>query len=243
MKTVISTIIDKKKTSERFIVEKFISNANLKLKVFSIVDNETPDFIIKTIEKDISIELTQLINPKLKAQETLNNQIVEGAKELFTSKYKEKLGVLVTFASEGITCRKTEIPEYSEKLFRIVENIYINNRNFKFEVSSRKSFEPNNFIKHIYVDNKFNNPYWQTIGAYLVDYLDFNILEKIIKSKEKNLIKYGDSYKENWLLITSNFGTKSSAKRFDFINQFDLKTTFDKIYIYKFFENKIIEYK
>lgn len=243
MKTAISTVIDKKKASERFIVEKFISNANLKLKVFSIVDNETPDFIIKTVEKDISIELTQLINPKLKAQETLNNQIVEGAKELFTSKYKEKLGVWVTFASEGVTCSKIEIPEYSEKLFRIVENIYINNRDFKFEVSSKHSFKSNEFVKHIFVDNKFNNPYWQVVGAYIVDYLDFNLLENIIKSKEKNLEKYGSSYKENWLLITSSFGTKSSAKRFDFINQFELKTTFDKIYIYKFFENKIIEYK
>lgn len=65
----------------------------------------------------------------------------------------------------------------------------------------------------------------------------------IIKGKESNLSKYKNDFDENWLVIAANFGTKSSALRFDYINQIEYKSKFDRVFIYKQFEDKIINFE
>lgn len=79
-----------KKEIERYTITKFISNGQLKLRVTSLEDSETPDFIMKTVDKKISIELASPINPQLKARESLNDSIITKAWKLFDSKYRVK---------------------------------------------------------------------------------------------------------------------------------------------------------
>ena len=68
------------------------------------------------------------------------------------------------------------------------------------------------------------------------------LTERILE-KEKNLKKYKDNFDENWLLLSSNFGTKSSASRFDFLDFKEIKTDFDKILVYKYMPNETITIK
>lgn len=231
-----------KKELERYTITKFISNEKLKLRALSLDDSETPDFIMKTMDKKISIELTSLMNPQLKARESLNDSIVARAWELFDSKYEEKLNVWVTFYNWKPNCSKTDIPIYANELFQLVENIYLNNRNYKFNINSKDNFSPADYIQSLFISNDFSFSNWQTFGAYLVEYVDFSLLLNTIKSKESNLFKYENDFDENWLVIAANFGTKSSALRFDYINKIEYKSKFDRVFIYKQFEDKIIEY-
>ncbi|WPC10434.1 hypothetical protein LEQ04_06500 [Riemerella anatipestifer] len=73
-------IIDKKQI-ERYELEKFISNEELKFRVYNIKNSETPDFIVNIDKKLISIEHTRLINPKLKQVEAYREKIINLAQK------------------------------------------------------------------------------------------------------------------------------------------------------------------
>ena len=95
-----------KKQTERHILERFVSNAKGGFRIAHIADNETPDFIIKTLEKKkISVELTRLINPELKEKEEFRTAIVERAHAMFKEKHAAILVVHVTFAYRIIKCK------------------------------------------------------------------------------------------------------------------------------------------
>jgi hypothetical protein len=234
-----------KKDTERYILTKFVSNDILKLPVISIKDSETPDFIVQLIkDKKISIEITRLINPEHKKIEAFNNMIVEEAEKLFNNEFDEKLRVLITFSDKVIKCSKSEIGNYAKDVYNIIRQIYLNNKGFEFSVSFDRLNRPyNDYIESLHVDNILNFANWQTFGAFRVDYVDFTWLVNIIKNKENNIKKYIDTFHENWLVMVSNFGTKSSALRFDYINQEKLHSQFDKVYVYKLFDDKVIEVK
>lgn len=229
---------DKKKV-ERKIIEKFVSNSDLKLPVKSIKDSETPDFKVETFTNKLSIELTSLINPSLKEKENFRNKILIGAEKLFNEKYRENLYVLVTFSSSQINCKRKEITKYSEEVFAFVEKLYVPLRGFEFDISS-DNVELPFYIEKITIHNIFDFSNWQTFGAFLVPHFDKEILRRAIEVKEKNIIKYGEKFDENWLVLVSNFGTKSSAGRFDILNYTDIVTLFDRVFVYKYFEDKIL---
>lgn len=233
-----------KKNTERYILEKFVSNKSLKLPVISIKDWETPDFIIKTPTNKISIELTSLFDPDLKEKESFQNSIIEKAEKIFEKTFSDKLRVLITFSKNPIKCSKSKMDKYAFEIFEIVRNIYLNNKEYEFSISNSNRYEPiNEYIDKLHIDNTFDFSNWQSFGAFIVDYVDFNLLKGVIINKEKKIKKYSEKFDENWLVMVANFGTKSSARRFDYINYEDLKSAFNRIFVYKYFENNIIKIK
>lgn len=233
-----------KKQTERCILEKFVSNAKGGFRIALITDSETPDFVIKTFEKKkISIELTRLINPELKEKEQFRTAIVERARDLFREKYSANLEVHVVFENRIIKCKKTEIDKYAKQILEIVESIYVPLQNFEFRVSSHNTIFTHENFDSIFISNELGFTNWQTFGAYIVDKVNFNWLKKIVSQKEENIKRYRETFDENWLLLTSTFGTKSSSFHFDYINFDELQTKFDRVYVYKYFEDSIIEVK
>lgn len=233
-----------KKQTERHILEKFVSNPKGGFRIASITNSETPDFKITTFEKKkISIELTRLINPELREKEQFRTAIVERARDLFRKKYSANLEVHVVFANKIIKCRRAEIDSYAKQILEIVEGVYVPLQNFEFRVSSKEMMFSNENFDSIFISNEFDFANWQTFGAYIVDKVNFTWLKDVIAQKEKNITKYGETFDENWLLLTSTFGTKSSAFHFDYINFSELQTKFNRVYIYKYFEDSVIEVK
>lgn len=235
--------MDKKKISERHLLTKFISNPELNLRVTSIIDSETPDFIVKTTEKRISIELTSLINPDLRQVEAYRNKIIKQAENRFKERYNEDLYMLVTFDNIALNGGKESEHYYASELFNSIEQLYLTNRNFEFDITLKKDKRISDFIRHLHVTNRlgFNN--WQHFGAHRVDWVKMEWLTKRIRTKEKNISKYKETFDENWLLLISNFGTKSSAHRFDFLDFKTIETEFEKIFVYKYMENATIKIK
>jgi len=235
--------MDRKKVSERHLLTKFISSPGLDLKVTSITDSEAPDFIIETVDKKISIELTGLINPDLRQVEAYRDKIIKQAESKFREKYNEDLYTLVTFENVDLNSGKNEEAKYADKLFTAIETLFLANKDFEFDITLKDDKRINEFISRLHINNRlgFNN--WQHFGAYLVDFVKMEWLTERIIEKEKNLKKYKDNFDENWLLLSSNFGTKSSASRFDFLDFKEIKTDFDKIFVYKYMPNETITIK
>ena len=232
-----------KKQREEYEVTKFVSHESLKLPVYGIDAGETPDFTIKTTKGLYSIELTSIVTPDIKAIEVKQKRIVEGARDMFILKYTEKVRVYVMFNNNPIECSKRDEIKYSKELFEIVEKIYLNNKDFKFRTSYKDRVQPTLHIEDIIISNDTDLDNWQPFGAFLVPQVEHKMIENIIKAKEKGLQKYQSQFKENWLVITSNYGERSSANDFAFFKGYNGETKFDKVYVYSLRENEVITLK
>lgn len=233
--------MDNKKKNERSQVIRFISNNLMKLQVLDIEESETPDFILKLLNKKISIEHTQLIDPKTKQREKYLNKIIDVAHDKFMRNYSSNLNVHIIFKNIQLNSGKNSENNYADEVFRLIEEIYLNNKNFEFRLNSKK-IDKIKFptIEDVYVTNEDNFDYWQTFGAFLVEHLDINYFIKKISNKEKRLKNYHDKFDENWLLFVSNLGDKSSAYRTELLDLKKINSSFDKIFIFDFIADKIV---
>lgn len=231
--------MDEKKKSERRQLESFVSNENLKLRVCGIENRETPDFELILEDGLISVEHTRLIDPKLIEVEQYRDKIIKQAQKRFEEKYPEKLYALITFQNIVLGGGKKAELDYVNHVYDLIEEVYLKNKGYDFKVSSGLHRTGSKLIRSFSVENKMNFSHWQHFGAYKVDWIDMKKLKEKISAKEKNIARYPRKYDENWLLMVSNFGTKASANRTDFLDFSVIESTFDKIYIYSYRENEI----
>jgi len=232
--------MEKKKQIERYQLEKFVSNKELGLLVYGIENSETPDFEVNIGDKIISIEHSRLINPQLQKVEQYRDKIIKNAQKRFEEKYTDKLYVLITFRNINLQGGKEAEQKYVDEVFNLIEEIYLNNKRFEFKVrATRHTDRVSKTIECLSVDNIQNFSHWQHFGAYLVEWVDMKWLKSIIEKKEKNIVNYQKEYQENWLLLVSDFGTKASANRTDFIDFSVIESKFDKIYIHSYIADEI----
>jgi hypothetical protein len=235
---------DKKKQIERFHLEKFVSNENLKLLVYGIENCETPDFEVNINNRLVSIEHSRLINPQLQQVEQYRDKIIKLAQKRFEDKYSDKLYVLITFKNIVLDGGKIAEQNYIDEVFNLIEKIYLDNKFFEFKIHYKRQRKIiSKFIESFSLDNIQNFSHWQHFGAYLVEWIDFDWLIGIIKRKEQNIDKYSKKYDENWLLLVSDFGTKASANRTDFIDFSVIKSKFDRIYIHSYMTDEVTKVK
>lgn len=232
--------IDLKKQIERQTIQRFIANKVIDLKGCEIKDSETPDFIIQTQNGSISIELRALVTPEIKAQESLQADIVTGAWGLFRNKYQENIRVLVTFLKSGVHCKKSEIEGLSKQLFEVVESIYLANQTSKFRQVFEARTCPLSFLQKLVIETETGINYWQPLRGFVVSHIDTTALDTIILAKEEGLAKYQTNYKENWLVISANYGTKASARDFAFMGKYTANTEFDRVMVYSYTEDEVI---
>ncbi len=234
----------KKKDTERIITTRFVSNIELGLPIIDVIDNETPDFIIETINQKISVELTNVVNPELKKREEIQNLIVSDAEKIFLDKYSVNLRVLINFNNIPIVIRKSETKILSTEIFEFIEKIYNNNKNYEFRISTRrKKINVTGYIDSISIDSDLSFSNWQPFGAFLVEKVDKALVINCIEKKEVLLKKYHEKFDENWLVLTANFGNESSTFGFDTDEYLNVKSEFNRIYIYLIREDKIIRIK
>ncbi len=232
-----------KKELEMFLLRDFISNETLGLRVKGIDESETPDFIVRELNKNISVELTRLIHPALMEKEAFQDKLVEMAQTLFKEKYAVDLYVLISFTNVPIKSKGKEIEKYAKELFKIIEEIYLPNKNFEFDIDTGYHRDVNQYIGHISVSNKRQMENWQPFGAYKVDHIDIKWIQSVVTKKESRLIEYPQKFDENWLLLVANFGHKSSTHDFFHIENRKVESKFDKIYLYKYMDKEITKLK
>lgn len=138
--------------------------------------------------------------------------------------------------------RQGQIENYGLKLFERIEKIYLDNFSAnEFDVTIEQINEFDDIVTWLHVKTSNEFDHWQYFGAHRVDLVNVDWLTKKIKEKEEKIANYRQSFDENWLLLISNTGTKPSAHRFDFLDFSQIETRFEKVFVYKFIESKIIE--
>lgn len=233
--------MDKKKLIERKELIKFISNEKIPLRVYNILDSETPDFILKMINKEISIEHTRLIKPKLQQTEKYKERIVENAQKIFEEKYPfEKLYVMITFNNIPLKGGQRAQENYTNEILTLIEQIYLNNKSFDFSLSSKMSIESlTHTIESINIDNIQKFSCWQSFDSFIVEQIDVEWLKQVIQKKGDNIGKYKSSFDENWLLLVADLGSKASSHRIDLMDFSLIQSKFDKIYFYEYRADEI----
>lgn len=232
-----------KKESERLILENFISHESLGLRVKRIEPFETPDFFIHDIKKIIGVEITNLIHPDLIEKEAFKEKIIQAAYTLFKEKYNDNLEVLINFSDVPVIAKAGEFKKYAEDLMKLIEGIFLPNRKYEFRISSKEINDINEDIERISISNINGYDHWQSFGAFRVNHIDIEWIRKIIIQKENLIDKYKIKADENWLLLASNFGYKSDTHRFDLLLPESFESKFDKVYLYKYRDKKIIQLK
>jgi len=64
-------------------------------------------------------------------------------------------------------------------------------------------------------------------------------LQSRILKKEEKIKNYSTSFDENWLLLISDFGTRASASRTDFMDFSVIDSKFDRIYMYNYIPDEV----
>lgn len=228
-----------KKKFETHVIRKFLSHESHGLRIKNIIPSETPDFIIEELSKNISIELTQLIHPKLKQVESFQNKLVDIAWKQFKEKYRANLEVYVNFSNTIINCSYAELPNYATELSKIVEKALIDNKDYTFRLTSFSRCRPiNEFIDSITIASNDNFDNWQPFGAFRVSRMDHLRLQRIVAKKEEMLQKYPAYAGEKWLVIAANFGYESSTNDFENSTDSIKFSKFDRVYLYKYMDDE-----
>lgn|SRR5690554_6020860 len=230
--------MNKQKALEKHQFIKFISNEKLKLRVYGLKDSETPDFILKFEDKTVTVELTQLIFSKKQIVEQFKDEIIRVAQKRFTEKYKEKLYVTICFEKHAIKSKgigAKEKQKVIDEVFSFVEKIYLSNKNYEFEINSKfNSRVESDIIESFTINNSFKFNHWQHHHGFLVEDLEDEVFQKVIKKKEDNIIKYHTNCDEDWLLIVSDLGTEASTHCLSGIDYSKIDTQFDKVFLYSY---------
>jgi len=233
-----------KKVLEHYILTKFISNIELGLRIKKIIEHETPDFIIEEITKTFSVELTRLIHPQLMQKEAFQEKIVNIAHQRFREKYSADLYVLVNFGNIPHDANANAVNDLANELFEVVEKIWLANHSYEFRLTNMgKARKRGGLLDSISVSNNLEFDNWQPFGAFRVDQVNSDWIRQVILQKEKNLNSYGHLYDENWLLLASNFGHKSSTHDFYFFQNEELESDFDHIFLYRLMNNTFTRLK
>jgi hypothetical protein len=207
--------------------------------LYGIEETETPDFYVNLFsekEQDsfIGIELTDLINPKIKKKEAILNALIEKSRQLFKEKHPNtNLKVFVDFENHHHPTNKTEIKEAANHLFQLVLDKYSNNTDCDFNIRLKQNI-PIKCIRSISISNTDNFENWQSFGAYKVPHLDPTWLRMKIQAKNDLIPNYRKTSDQNWLVMISNYGHKSSALDFRNIVIDTNHFKFDKIYIFEY---------
>jgi hypothetical protein len=187
-----------------------------------------------------------LIDLELKFIEEFRNSVIATAHKTFKQKYDKELYCLIGLRNiklgEKRLERQGQIENYGLKLFKRIENIYLDNFSAnEFDVTIEQINEFDDIVTRLHVKTSNGFDHWQYFGAHRVDWVNVDWLTKKIKEKEQKIANYRQSFDENWLLLISNTGTKPSAHRFDFLDFSQIETRFEKVFVYKSMESKIIE--
>lgn len=228
-----------KKDAENRILERFVSCKSLGKIITAIEPSETPDFILKTFEGKISVELTNVMNPRLKQREAAQKRIIDDALTAFKKSRNDILKVYVDFTSEPLSYDNQFLNALSDELFQFVIGICEKNEGLEFRISTRNWPQFHKYFKSISVSNSLNFENWQPFGAYRVPYVEESWFRSRIEDKEQKIAHYSEDFDENWLLLNCDFGHKSSAFRFEQLEHDYANSEFDRIFIYQYFSNTV----
>ena len=205
--------------------------------------NDPPDIELVTSDKIISIELTDILKSKQKQIERFEEEIFQLAWNMFKTKYSAELYVLVWFSNTPMrTNKRVKKIHYAEAIFEKVEALYLANKDVIFDIDTDESV--NQYIDIISVGNILGHDHWQRFGGYIVSHANSDWIQtEYIAKKAAQIDNYPKVYDSKWLIMSTRFGQKSSAFRFNKLKINQSQNDFDLILVHDYRANEIYELK
>ncbi|CAL2104467.1 conserved protein of unknown function [Tenacibaculum sp. 190130A14a] len=236
-----------KREREEFIFEKFKNSyKHFPLGKIDKEHKDMPDFMLYSEGKKIGIEVTEVYQDSNDKYSRLKQKFSD--RQCFTELLIQELQELVNFKfelsilfNEHEYIKKSERSNISEILCELVREEFIKLENKNEIVCKDQMMLPEQIVsiqilRFDELDESFyNNSEGGSIGA-----LKDPHIESILLKKEKALLKYIDC-DEQWLLISQGNGFAGYFVGTDIKPSFE--SNFDKVFLFKLGESKIIELK
>lgn len=208
--------------------------------------DDNPDVLVKTSEGILGIEHTRLYWGNLKEQESLEQRIVDRAKEMYELTGGPPLIVNVLFDPK-VRLAVKDIDSISASLNRLVCS-YVPNVGGRFDLEGWR-FVSRGFstaIMTIFIDrpNNSRETLWGVGRGGAVPDLPTDSIRKSIQDKESKISKYLDKCSKIWLLIVEDgFAPSSYFVIPDEVTKKIYKSKFDRIFLFRNFSCEVIELK
>jgi hypothetical protein len=206
--------------------------------------DDNPDVLVRTSEGMLGIEHTRLYLGNLKEQESLEQRIVDRAKEMYELSGGPPLLVNVLFDSK-IRLRVKDIDSIAASLNRLVCN-YVPDVGGRFDLEGWRSvsrgFSPSMMMIFIDRPNNSCEMLWGVGRGSAVPDLTSDSIRESIQDKESKLGRYLDKCSKIWLLIVEDgFAPSSYFVISNEVKKEIYKSKFDRIFLFRNFSCEVIE--
>ncbi len=206
--------------------------------------DDNPDVLIKTPQGFLGVEHTRLYRTLLKEQESLEQRIVDRAKEIYESSGGAPLYITVMFDSK-IRLSVRDIESIAASLKGIVCR-YIPNVGEPFVLEGwrfgSEGCSPS--VRTIFIDRPDNSceMFWGVGRGGAVPDLASEQIRERIEDKEAKLGNYLSRCSKIWLLIVEDgFGPSSYFVISDEVKKQIYESSFDRIFLFRNFSREVIE--
>ncbi len=212
--------------------------------------SEKPDFLIRSGNDLIGIEHTEIFCPgpshggSIQAQESLQQRIIEHAKELYLEESPQNLQVRVIF-QPGNKIDKKEIANIAQSLFELIkQSVPACEKSVILEPTFEtwEVFPKGIASVHVHHNLTGANSLWDFVSMGFVSTITENDLQIIISKKGVKLRKYKENYSEIWLLITAaDIRIASAVELSSQAATHCYETNFDRVFVFWCFSGSFIE--
>jgi len=208
--------------------------------------DDNPDVLVKTSDRMLGIEHTRLYWGNLKEQESLEQRIVDRAREMYEASGGPPLAVNVLFDPK-VRLGVREIDSIAASLNRLVCR-YVPNVGGRFDLEGWRfaSRELSRAFRRIFIDRP-SDPceiLWGVGRGGAVPHLSPDSLRESIQGKESKVGRYFEKCSKIWLLIVEDgFAPSSYFVISDEVEKEIYKSKFDRIFLFRNFSREVIELK
>lgn len=206
--------------------------------------DDNPDVLVKTSEGMLGIEHTRLYWENLKEQESLEERIVDRAREMYESSGGPPLRVNVLFDS-NVRLGVKDIDSIAASLNRLVCS-YMPDVGESFDLEGwrfvSRGFTPS--IVMIFIDrlNNSGEMLWGVGRGGVVPDLPSDSIRKSIQDKESKIGRYLDKCSRIWLLLVEDgFAPSSYFDISEEVKKDPYESKFDRIFLFRNFSREVIE--
>lgn len=206
--------------------------------------DDNPDVLVKTREGFLGIEHTRLYWGSLKEQESLEQRIVDRAKEMYEVSGGPPLYVNVLF-DPNVRLRVKDIDSIASSLYGLVCR-YVPNVGERVDLEGwrfvSRGFSP--AVTMIFLDRPSASceMAWGVGRGGVVPDLPSDSIRERIQDKESKKARYLGKCSKVWLLIVEDgFSPSSYFDISDEVKSENYKSTFDRIFLFRNFSREVIE--
>ena len=200
---------------------------------FNIINvTEKPDFIISNGKETIGLEHEHILDFKSKSEEGFYENICEKVELNLQQEASMPNFLFTLFLKRNLNFKINDKNKIISELTELIKTYIFTDK-----------LRENDFVKRIYKQKHSQKAVIPNFGAYMQKEITDELIQEFITKKENKVNVYRkNSVQIQWLvLIIGNTG--SSSYEVNNFTKVNIKSKFDKIFLYEDFDNKLYELK